>query len=55
MQDSAGENPHRPQVSYPAGRTALAYVCAGDACFAPVDSPGGLGALLRRAARGERP
>ena len=55
VQDTAGPNPHNPEVTYPAGPQPVAYVCAGNACFAPVDTPEKLADLLSRAAQGERP
>ncbi|MGE5590355.1 MAG: thioredoxin domain-containing protein [Bacillota bacterium] len=53
VQDTAGANPHRPVVTYPAGDGPRAFVCSGATCFAPIESPHGLEDLIRRAARGE--
>lgn len=54
LQDTAGPNPHEPQVTYPGSDRPLAYVCVGTTCLAPVDAPDILGGLINLVARGER-
>ncbi|MHB9146350.1 MAG: DUF255 domain-containing protein [Symbiobacteriia bacterium] len=51
VQDTAGENPHGPASTYPAGPHSQAYVCAGTTCFAPVGSPQALAELLASVGR----